>query len=253
MRTPVIVGNWKMYKSPRESALITRELKGLLSDAKGVEIAVCPPHTSLETVGRELTGTTIKLGAQNLYPMAEGAYTGEISPIMLRELGCAYCILGHSERRQYFMESDAFVNQKIKAALEFNLTPILCVGENLQEREIKRTYDKISYQIDGAFWNIEGGDAIRVVIAYEPVWAIGTGRTATPEQAQEVHFFIRRKLAIHYSSEIANSIRILYGGSVKPDNVDGLMAKPDIDGALVGGASLKAEDFARIVKFNPQT
>ena len=249
MRTPIIAGNWKMYKGPAAAADLAKALVPLVADAGGVEIVICPPNVSLSTVASLVNGSNVKLGAQNMYPMAEGAFTGENSPAMLKEIGCTHCILGHSERRQYFFEADSFIRAKVKAALEFGLVPIVCVGETLDERERNRTYDRIDLQIDEALAGLEPKQAEGIVIAYEPVWAIGTGRNATPEQAQEVHAYIRRKLQIRFGQDAAEKIRILYGGSVKPDNVDGLMVQKDIDGALVGGASLKADGFARIVKF----
>lgn len=249
MRKPMLAGNWKMYLTPEKGAELAKALAALVADTKGREIVVCTPATHLDAVGRVLKGSNVSLGAQNMYPMAEGAYTGEISPAMLKSLGVTHVVLGHSERRQYFFESDGFINAKIKSALENGLTPIACCGESLDERERKLTFDKIGYQIDHIIEGIAPEKIPAIVIAYEPIWAIGTGRTATNEQAQEVHAFIRGKLTSRFGAEIANAVRILYGGSVKPENVDGLMAMPDIDGALVGGASLKAEGFARIANF----
>ncbi len=249
MRTPLMAGNWKMYKTPAEGAAFVRELIEAVGQPSGVEALVCPPAVALATVAEAAKGSPIMVGGQNLYPMAEGAYTGETSPAMLKDMGMSHVILGHSERRQYFHESDAFINAKIKAALEFGLIPIVCVGESLDERERKMTFDKIGYQLEEAFKDIPFGDAAKLVVAYEPIWAIGTGRTATPEQAQDVHAFIRKKLEMRYGQEVSEAIRIQYGGSVKPDNVDTLMSMKDIDGALVGGASLKVDSFARIVNF----
>jgi len=224
-------------------------LSPLVADAGNVEIVVCPSPQALYPVGLKLSGSRIKLGAQNLYPVAKGAYTGEVSPTMIKEVGCTYCILGHSERREYFKESDEFVNAKIKSCIEHQITPIICVGESLAEREAGITFERVGTQVKGAFKDIPAEQAATLVIAYEPIWAIGTGKTATDEQAQEVHAFIRAELVKLYGAAVAGEIPILYGGSVKADNIDGLMAKPDIDGALVGGASLKADGFARIVKF----
>lgn len=249
MRTPVIAGNWKMHLSPDEGVELVEALIPRVGGVSDVEIVVCPAYPALQAVSGAIGGSNIKLGAQNLYPMAEGAFTGEISPTILKAVGCSYVILGHSERRQYFWESDAFVNAKIKAALEFGLVPIVCVGESLGERANKRTFDKIGHQIDEAFRGIGEEDSTRLIVAYEPIWAIGTGQTATPEQAQDIHHFIRHKLNLKYDKARAEEIRILYGGSVKPENVDELMAQADIDGALVGGASLKADSFAGIVNY----
>ncbi|RJO67842.1 MAG: triose-phosphate isomerase [Myxococcales bacterium] len=249
MRRPIIAGNWKMYLTPEEGAALAVALAPRAAARADVDVVVCPAMPLLESVGRALAGASLKLGAQNLYPMAEGAFTGEASPKMLVALGCEYCIIGHSERRQYFAEKNAFVNAKVKAALEFDLTPIVCIGETLEEREKKLTFDVVGAQLEGAFEQISAEQAAGIVVAYEPVWAIGTGHTATPEQAQEVHAFIRLKLGRKYGDKTAQAMRLQYGGSVKPDNVDSLMAQPDIDGALVGGASLKVDSFARILNF----
>jgi len=249
MRKKVIAGNWKMNLGVAESIALINELKPLVADAENVEIVVCPSPQALYSVGQNLNGCRLRLGAQNLYPVAKGAYTGEVSPTMIKEVGCTYCILGHSERREYFKETDEFVNAKIKACIENAITPIICVGESLAEREAGVTFDRVGTQVKGAFKDILAAQAATLVIAYEPIWAIGTGKTATDEQAQEVHAFIRAELVKLYGAAVANEIPVLYGGSVKADNIDGLMAKPDIDGALVGGASLKADGFARIAKF----
>ncbi len=248
MRKNVIAGNWKMNLGVADSIELIEKLSALVADAKNVEIVVCPSPTALYSVGTKL-GANVKLGSQNLYPVEKGAYTGEMSPTMIKEVGCTHCILGHSERREYFVESDEFVNEKVKACLKHEIVPIICVGESLEEREADKTFDKVGTQVVGAFKDIEAKDAAGMIIAYEPIWAIGTGKTASDEQAQEVHKFIRGEMVKLYDEATAEEIPILYGGSVKPDNVDGLMSQTDIDGALVGGASLKAEGFARIVKF----
>ena len=249
MRKPIIAGNWKMYLSPDEGAALVEELAPLVKDAVDVEVLVCPAFPALNIIASAISDTNISLGAQNLYPMKEGAYTGEVSPTMLKAIGCKYCIIGHSERRQYFNEQNTFINEKIKAALDFDLIPIVCVGESLDERESGRARDIIGSQIEAAFNGISGEEAAGMVAAYEPIWAIGTGKTASPEQAEEIHRFIRHKLSLIYGEETAEAIRIQYGGSVKPGNVDELMSQPNIDGALVGGAALNAESFARIVNF----
>ena len=248
-RLPIIVGNWKMNKTVGEALELIRQLKGANSGVEGVEVAVAPPFTSLYAVRRELDGSSIRLAAQNLYWEEKGAYTGEISSLMLRDLGCDYVIIGHSERRQLFGETDETVNKRIKAALRQGLNPIFCIGETLKEREEGRTFSIAGTQIQGGLVGIDEKEIKKVVIAYEPVWAIGTGKTATPEQAEEVHAFIRQKMEKLYNREVAQNIRIQYGGSVTPENVKGLMSQKDIDGALVGGASLKSEGFLKIVRF----
>lgn len=240
-----------MYKNLEESVQLASSLKALVKDVdeSKAEIAVCPTFVNLQAVGNAIKGSNIKLGAQNMYPKNEGAFTGEISPVMLRAIGCHYVILGHSERRQYFHETNEFINEKVKTALEFGLFPILCVGEKLEEREKGITNDVVKDHVLGGLKGIPKDKMQHIVIAYEPVWAIGTGKTATKEQAQEVHKFIRETLAGLYDAQTAESVRIQYGGSVKPDNAKALMSMPDIDGALVGGASLKADSFEAIVKF----
>jgi len=252
MRTPLVAGNWKMHKDHREAVELVRELDGLLAGLEGVEVAVCPPFTALSDVARTLedSGSPILLGAQDVYPAPEGAFTGEISPRMLRALGVRYVIVGHSERREIIGEKDDLVAAKARAVLEEGMVPILCVGETLEEREEGKAVSKVQGQLEAALsaWT---GDEVStgLVIAYEPIWAIGTGRTATPEDAQEMNSFIRGWLAERFGQDAASEVRILYGGSVKPDNAGELMAMPDIDGALVGGASLKAGDFAAIARF----
>jgi triosephosphate isomerase len=248
MRRPILAANWKMQKTNAEAAAFAEEFLPLVADAGEVDIVVAPPFTALATLAEALRGSNIALAAQNVNPEPKGAFTGEIAPGMLVELGCAYTIVGHSERRALYGESDAFVAQKAKALLEHDIRPIVCVGETLEEREDGRTFDVIGGQLEGSLAEIPGARAEEVVIAYEPVWAIGTGKTATPDMAQEVHAFIREQLGKQFG-DAGEKLRIQYGGSVKPDNVDSLMARPDIDGALVGGASLVPADFSRIVRF----
>jgi triosephosphate isomerase len=248
-RLPFMAGNWKMNKTVGEALDLVRELKASLSGVQGVEVAVAPPYTALYAVHRELVGSSIHLAAQNLYWEEKGAFTGEVSPLMLKEVGCHYVIIGHSERRQFFGETDETVNRRIKAALAQSLKVIFCIGETLKEREEGKTFSVIERQVDGGLRGLGEREMKDMVIAYEPVWAIGTGKTATPEQAEEVHRFIRGRLEKLYSRGVSEEIRIQYGGSVTPENVQGLMNQPDIDGALVGGASLKAESFSKIVRF----
>lgn len=248
-RLPFIAGNWKMNKTVEEATGLVRELKTSLSGVKDVEVAVAPPFTALYSVSQELMGSSIRLAAQNVFYEEKGAFTGEISPLMLKAIGCQYVIIGHSERRQFFGETDETVNRKMKVALTHGLNPIFCIGETLKEREEGKTFSVIRRQIEGGLQGLGENEMKGVVIAYEPVWAIGTGKTATPEQAEEVHRFIRERLEKLYSPEIARGVRIQYGGSVTPENIRGLMGQEDIDGALVGGASLKAESFSRIVRF----
>lgn len=249
MRTPIIAGNWKMYKTVGEAVdLVKALLAGLASD-QGREVVVCPPFTALYAVRPLLVGTGIALGAQNLYHEREGAFTGEIAPGMLVDVGCRYVIIGHSERRQYFHETDAGVNRKLKAALAAGLRPIMCVGESKPQRDAGEAEAIVTGQVGAGLVDITAAQMAEVVIAYEPIWAIGTGDTATPADAQAMHLAIRHTLADMYGDAVAQSVRIQYGGSVKPDNIDELMAQPDIDGALVGGASLKAESFLRIVHY----
>jgi triosephosphate isomerase len=249
MRIPLIAGNWKMYKTVAEAVELVESLISDLGDISDREVLVCPPFTALHAVSSLLQETPIGLGAQNLFYEAQGAYTGEISPLMLRDLGCAYALVGHSERRQIFGEDDALVNRKLRAALAHGLRPIFCVGETKPQRDIGAAEQIVTGQVRAGLDGVNATALSEVVIAYEPVWAIGTGDTATPDDAQAMHATIRRTLAELYSQATADGVRIQYGGSVKPDNVDELMAQPDIDGALVGGASLKAESFLRIVHF----
>ena len=249
MRTPVIAGNWKLFKKQADAAALVAGLAPLVKDAVGVEIVVAPVFTSLAAVREKIAGTNISLSAQNCYWEEEGAFTGEIAPGMLVDAGCSHVIIGHSERRQYFSETDETVNKKIKAALAAGLVAIFCIGETLAERESERTFDVLRTQVTGGLTGISAGDLTSIIIAYEPVWAIGTGKTASDAQAQEAHAFIRGLVTKQYDQASADAMRILYGGSVKPDNVKGLMSQVDIDGALVGGASLKADSFAAIVNF----
>ncbi len=248
-RLPIIAGNWKMNKTVGEAVELVKQLKVSLSGAEGVEVIVAPPFTALYAVHKELEGSSIGLAAQNLHWEEKGAYTGEISTLMLKELGCQYVIVGHSERRQLFGETDETVNKRVKAALGQGMNPIFCMGETLKEREDGRTFTVVGNQLEGGLEGIKENEVLEMVIAYEPVWAIGTGKTATPEQAEEVHQFIRQRMEERYTREIAEEVRIQYGGSVTPENVKGLMGQKDIDGALVGGASLKSETFSRIVRF----
>jgi triosephosphate isomerase (TIM) len=250
MRIPVIAGNWKLFKTIGESVALVNELKPLVANIHDVDIVVVPVFTSLSRVSDAVEGSNIRLAAQNCYWEEEGAFTGEVAPKLLKDAGCSHVIIGHSERRQYFGETDLTVNKKTRAAIAAGLTAIVCVGEMLTDRESGQTFSVIETQIQGSLAGLAADDYTHIVIAYEPVWAIGTGKTATDAQAQEVHLFIRQLVARFLNQEVADAVRILYGGSVKPDNVKGLMSQPDIDGALVGGASLKADSFAAIAAFN---
>jgi triosephosphate isomerase len=249
MRTPLIAGNWKLFKTIGEATALVNDLKPLVAGAAGVEIVIAPVFTALSRVADAVAGSNIHLAAQNCFWEEEGAFTGEVSPKLLKDAGCSHVIIGHSERRQYFGETDETVNKKAKAAIAAGLNAIVCVGETLDEREADKTFAVIESQIKAGLAGFSGETLKDVVIAYEPVWAIGTGKTASDAQAQEVHAFIRALTARLFGQSAADAIRILYGGSVKPDNVKGLMTQPDIDGALVGGASLKADSFAAIVNF----
>ncbi len=247
MRVPVIAGNWKMFKTSREAAEAIRGLRDLVADVTDVEVVVCPPFTALPAALEAAQGSRIRVGAQDCHWEKEGAFTGEVSVPMLAALGCSHVIVGHSERRQYFGETDATVDRKIGAVTASGLTCIACLGETLQERETGSTLAILERQLRGGFARHLGSP--RLVIAYEPVWAIGTGKTATPAQAQESHAFLRQFVGQMAGPEVAAGIRILYGGSVKPDNIVALMAQPDVDGGLVGGASLDPSSFARIVTY----
>jgi triosephosphate isomerase len=249
MRIPVIAGNWKLFKTTTEALDLVNSLIPLIKTNSSVEVAVAPVFTVLSSVSRAIAGTNILLAAQDCFWEEEGAFTGEVSPGMLKDAGCSHVIIGHSERRQYFGETDETVNRKIRAALDAGLKVLFCIGETLEERESDKTFLVLKRQISGGLAGIGRDKLDNIIVAYEPVWAIGTGRTATENQAQEAHFFIREFLSGVYDQKAAEAIRILYGGSVKAENVKGLMAQPDIDGALVGGASLKPESFAAIVNF----
>lgn len=250
MRMPVIAGNWKLFKTIAESVALVNELRPLVANIHGIEIVVAPVFTALSRVSDAIKESNIRLAAQDCYWEEEGAFTGEVAPKLLKDAGCSHVIIGHSERRQYFAETDLIVNKKTRAAISAGLNAIVCVGETLAERESGKTFSVIETQLQGSLAGLTADDLLHVIIAYEPVWAIGTGKTATDAQAQEVHLFIRQLVARLINQTVADAVRILYGGSVKPDNVKVLMAQPDIDGALVGGASLKAESFAAIAAFN---
>ncbi len=248
MRKAIIAGNWKMNKTVKEALELVDKLKAKLKDIQDVEIVVCPPFTSLETAAEVIKGSNIQLGAQDVYWEDSGAYTGEISAAMLKELGCQYVIIGHSERRAYFGETNESVNKKLKAVLGHNLIPIVCVGERLEQREAGETFEVVKDHIKNGLRGISLEQMRKVIIAYEPVWAIGTGKTATPQQAQEVHSFIRNFLGELFNQDLAEQVRIQYGGSIKPENIRDLMAQADVDGGLVGGASLKLDSFVKIVE-----
>jgi triosephosphate isomerase len=250
MRKPVIAGNWKMYKLLDEAVATVLALKPLVANANHCEVVVAPVFTALKTVADRLEGSNIGVAAQDCSTETdEGAHTGEVTANMIRDAGAAYVIVGHSERRQLYCETDTSVSKKCQAGIAAKLKVIMCVGETLQQREQGMAEHVVRTQLSGGLSGLTASDLDRIIIAYEPVWAIGTGRTATPEQAQEMHAFIRRVLAERYPNRAADEIRVLYGGSVKPDNVAALMAQEDIDGALVGGASLQPESFARIVNY----
>ena len=249
MLTPLIAGNWKMHNTISEGVNLVLKLRELLKGTEEVEVVIAPPFTSLHHISHLIADSPIRLAAQNLFWEKSGAYTGEVSPAMLTDVGCSHVIIGHSERRLHFGETDENVNKKVRAAIGAGLKAIVCVGETLEERDAGETLARVSEQASAALAGLTGGALRDLTIAYEPIWAIGTGRNATPDQAEEVHNRLRELLYDMAGPEAAGEIRIIYGGSVKPSNIDGLMAQPNIDGALVGGASLVAEDFARIVKF----
>ncbi len=251
MRPYIVAGNWKMHMDPESGRALAAEISAALTTLPaggGVQTVLCPPFPVLAAVRDAIAGTGIGLGAQNMYPEDSGAFTGEVSPGMLTAAGCTHVILGHSERRQYFGETDAFINAKVHKALAHGLLPIVCIGETLEQRESGVTESVIDTQLRGALDGITDVDMARIVLAYEPVWAIGTGRTATPEQAQEVHVFIRTQLAALFGAATADATVIQYGGSVKADNAAELFAQPDVDGGLIGGASLKAPQFVDIIR-----
>ncbi|MFA5264589.1 MAG: triose-phosphate isomerase [Opitutaceae bacterium] len=248
MRKKLIAGNWKMNKTSADASMLVQEIVAEVGRSNDVDVVVCPPFTSLESVGKALDGSSVKLGAQNMHNEASGAYTGEISAPMLRSLFASYVILGHSERRTYFHENDKFINQKVLAALKNQLKPILCVGETLAERESGSTLKVVQTQVEADLEGVSREQATSMVVAYEPVWAIGTGKVATTAQAQEVHAFIRSLLVKLFGDAIAQKVRILYGGSMKPANAPELLAQKDIDGGLIGGASLEARSFVDLIK-----
>lgn len=249
MRRPVIAGNWKMYKSAAETRAFFKVFRPLVEKVRHCDIVIAPPFTALQTAVESTQGSDIAVAAQDVHWEKQGAYTGEVAPSMLTELGCRYVIIGHSERRQYFHETDQTVSRKVAAALEANLTPLVCVGETLEEREAGATERVLTRQFSAGLGTLTAERFSRIIIAYEPVWAIGTGRTATPETAVEAHRLLRGLTAKQFGDSLADGLPILYGGSVKPDNIRGLMAQPEIDGALVGGASLDPNSFAAIVNF----
>lgn len=249
MRKPLMAGNWKMNKTVAEAVSFVKALKSSIADVKDVDVLICPTFTTLYPVNSEVKGSNINIGAQNLFWEPKGAFTGEVSPVMLKDAGCSYVLIGHSERRQYFGETNETVNKKIKAALAAELTPVVCIGETLKEREDNITFKVIEKQIKEGLAGLTEEQAVIVVIAYEPVWAIGTGKTATPDQAQEVHAFARKVYGGMYGNA-SQKVRILYGGSVNSANVSELMKQLDIDGGLVGGASLEAESFTKLVKYS---
>lgn len=246
-RTPIIAGNWKMHKTAPEAAAFVREVKGK-AEVAGVESVICAPFTALPALVEAVKGTTLKAGAQNMHFEDSGAYTGEVSGPMLKDLGVAYVIIGHSERRAYFAETDETVNKKVHAALRCGLIPIVCVGEKLEEREAGQTKDVVRVQTEGAFRGLSAEEAARLVVAYEPIWAIGTGKSSTAEDANEVIGYIRSVIREMFGAETADRVRIQYGGSVKPDNIREFMAQPEIDGALVGGASLEPASYIALVE-----
>jgi triosephosphate isomerase len=252
LRTPLIAGNWKMYKTPAETSDYLRTFLPQVAGAADRDIMIAPPYPALETAAAALRGSPVALGAQDLFWENEGAFTGQVSPTMLRAVGCRYAIIGHSERRQFFGETEDTVNRKIRAAVSVGLVPVMCVGESAAEREAEQTFSILDKQVKGGLKGFFADQMASLVIAYEPVWAIGTGKTATSAQAQDAHRFIRSLVEGVFGAGFAAAVRILYGGSVKPDNISELMGMPDIDGGLVGGASLNPESFAKIVRYTSQ-
>jgi triosephosphate isomerase len=251
-RIPLVAGNWKLHKTVAESLELATAIRNAVGPLRDVEVAIAPVFTALHAVGKRLEGSAVALAAQDCFWEDQGAWTGEVSAKLLADVGCRYVIVGHSERRQHFGETDAAVNLKAKAVLRHRLRPIVCVGETLAEREAGEAFGRVGAQIEGSLAGLGEAELRETVIAYEPVWAIGTGKVATTLQAQEVHAFIRGRLRELWGA-VADEVRIQYGGSVKPDNAAGLLGQPDIDGALVGGASLKADDFLRIVKYRTES
>ncbi len=249
MRVPVIAGNWKMHKTTGEARQLARAVREGAAGVNHCQVVMAPPFTALGAVAEEIHGTPLVLAAQTVHPEPKGAFTGEISIPMLEDVGCGMVIVGHSERRQYFGETDQTVNRRVHALLKSSLQPIVCIGETLAEREIGEWQKVIERQLEGGLNGLTHQNLLRIILAYEPVWAIGTGRTASPEIAQEVHVAIRNWLSQKFGGEAAQEVRILYGGSVKPDNISDLMRQPDIDGALVGGACLEATSFLRIIRY----
>ncbi|MBQ3437627.1 MAG: triose-phosphate isomerase [Fusobacterium sp.] len=248
MRKTVIAGNWKMFKTNKEAVETLTALKELTKDVKDVDIVIGAPFTALSDAVKAVENSNIKIAAENVYPKSEGAFTGEISPLMLKAIGVSHVIIGHSERREIFKETDEFINEKIKAVLAAELTPIFCIGEKLEERENGKTLEINSNQVRKGLKDLTKDEAKKVIVAYEPVWAIGTGKTATPEMAQETHKEIRSVLADMFGADVADEMTIQYGGSMKPENAKDLLSQADIDGGLVGGASLKADSFFEIIK-----
>lgn len=249
MRTPFMCANWKMHKDVDEAVEMAKEFKELVADVDDVEAGICAPAVDLYPLNEVLADSDVKLGSENMYYKESGAYTGELSPAMIKSVGCDYAIIGHSERREIFGEDDQLLNLKLKTAFEHDIKPILCIGEKLEEREAGEHFARVKFQLEADLSGIPAEDVQDMVLAYEPLWAIGTGESATPEQAEEIIKFIRETVAEMYDQETAEAIRIQYGGSVKPWNVEEIMAQPNIDGALVGSASLEAESFSKIVKF----
>jgi triosephosphate isomerase len=249
MRKALIAGNWKMFKTEEEAVLFAEEIARRVADVEDREILICPPALYIHPLVHALVGSPVMLGAQNVYWEDQGAFTGEVSAPMVRSSGARFALIGHSERRQFFGETDETVNRRLAACLKAGLIAIVCVGETLDEREAGRTMDVIANQLSAGLKGVPTSQTAHLVIAYEPVWAIGTGKTATPDMAQEVHAFIRKQLGAIFGKDSAGAMRILYGGSVKPDNIDTLMAQSDIDGALVGGASLDVASFERIIRY----
>ncbi len=249
MRTPIIAGNWKMHKTTAEAKALASGIVQKIGEVGEVQVVLCPPFTALPAVAEAIQGSWVELGGQNCHYESKGAFTGEVAPEFLVDLGCRYVIIGHSERRQYFKEDDRLLNKKLKKAVSSGLVPIFCIGETLEERNKDQTFDVLRRQVTNGLSEIQLDDPLKMVVAYEPVWAIGTGVTATPDQAQEAHRYVRDLLAGLWGSETAERVRIQYGGSVKPDNAAELMAQPDIDGALVGGASLEVESFVKIIRY----